>query len=484
MSNDRAKVIVVGVQKLADVLAASGAGWDVLPPVDDVNAMWDAIEMGILPAMPYAIVIVDDEGKSSAVAPGMLEATLASFAPHARTFFVAKTNRKDTILSNVKSQAANIEGADPNAPVYHMPAEDLKTSLKTLRDVTSAEIVWENKSVSPAPSKSPDNSETGAPLPPPAPVRDSSVGFGSNETTSVEVAAQAVIPSTDYAQSGNYDEKVLAAARTILEKPDDARPGQITIACMSSKGGSGKSTTAISLAGAIARASALAGEPKKVVLVDLDIRDGQVGSFIQQYMPTAVNIRMLPQINAKTVTTNLVHDRNLGIDALLAPIRPRNADELGPRFYSEVIQVLKTTHDVIILDCSVNYLDPLLGTAFALADEILFVTTLATTSVQGMARALQELFTSTENGGLGIARHKVGVVINQSNNKAGMDKNKLVQASLGASIVGVIPAEYDEVLIRTNKHQMHLLLNHPRLGDAYFKLAQKCVPHFNLQWKA
>ena len=474
MSEEKPKVVVVGVQKLADVLAASGAEWTVLPPVEDVNSMWDAIEMGILPATPYAIVMVDDSSKPGAI-PGMFEATLASFAPFVKTFFVSKTVNKDIIIANVRAQAANIEGGNPDAPVYHLPAEDFKASLRTLKEITESEIVWVNKEVKPKATES-------APPVPPTPQR-TSVGFESDDTVSVSEEASKVLPSVGYEQSSNYDKRVFEAAQEIIEKPRDIKEGQITIACMSSKGGSGKSTTAISLAGAIARASALAGEPKKVVLVDLDIRDGQVGSFIQQYMPTAVNIRMLPQINAKTVTANLVHDRNLGIDALLAPIRPRNADELGPQFYSEVIQVLKTTHDVVILDCSVNYLDPLLGTAFALSDEILFVTTLATTSVQGMARALQELFTSPENGGLGIPKQKVGVVINQSNNKAGMDKNKLLQASLGASIVGVIPAEYDEVLIRTNKHQMHLLLNHPRLGEAYFKLANKCAPHFNMTWK-
>jgi cellulose biosynthesis protein BcsQ len=478
MPENKPKVIIVGVQKLADVLSASGAEWDVLPPVDDVNSMWDAIEMGILPSTPYAIVIVDDNG-SAGLPPGMFEATLASFAPHAKTFFVSKTPRRDIILSNVAAQAANIEGGDLNAQVYHMPAEDFKASLRLLREVTSKEVVWSNKEVATSKPSMP-------PTPPAASVRPTDVGFGANSKTPDAPldSASAGLPAVNYEQTSNYDSKVFEAAQEIIEKPAAAIDGQITIACMSSKGGSGKSTTAISLAGAIARSSALAGKPKKVALVDLDIRDGQVGSFIQQYMPTAVNIRMLPQINAKTVTANLVHDKNLGIDALLAPIRPRNADELGPKFYSDIIQVLKTTHDVVILDCSVNYLDPLLGTAFALSDEILFVTTLATTSVQGMARALQELFTTTENGGIGIPRNKVGVVINQSNNKAGMDKNKLVQASLGASIVGVIPAEYDEVLIRTNKHQMHLLLNHPRLGDAYYKLAQRCVPHFDLQWKA
>jgi septum formation inhibitor-activating ATPase MinD len=197
-------------------------------------------------------------------------------------------------------------------------------------------------------------------------------------------------------------------------------------------------------------------------------------------MPTAVSIRLSPKWDADTVKQNLVTDRRLGVDALLAPIRPRNADDVGPDFYRQIIQVLQTTHDVVILDCSVNYLDPLLGVAFSLADEILFVTTLAGTSVQGMARALTELFTDPTEGGLGIPREKVGIVANQVIHNVGMGKDKLLRAALGAPLVGQIPAEHDEVLIQTNSNRMDNLLKHPRLGPAYYKLATTCLPGWRL----
>jgi intein/homing endonuclease/cellulose biosynthesis protein BcsQ len=235
------------------------------------------------------------------------------------------------------------------------------------------------------------------------------------------------------------------------------------------------STTAISLAGMIAKASAAAGDPKRVVLVDLDTRDGQVGSLIAQYIPTALSIRVAARWDAETVKANLVHDKRLGIDALLAPIRPRNADDVGPDFYRQIIQVLQTTHDVVILDCSVNYLDPLLGVAFSLADEILFVTTLATTSVQGMARALTELFADPAEGGLGIPHEKVGIVANQVLQGVGMGRQTLLRAALGAELIGQIPADHDAVLIHTNQNRMDNLLKHPLLGPAYFSLAQRCL---------
>jgi len=241
------------------------------------------------------------------------------------------------------------------------------------------------------------------------------------------------------------------------------------------------STTALCLAGTIARSTAAAGVPKKVVVVDLDTRDGQLGSLIGQYMPTAVSIRVMPILDANTVQSNLVHDKRMNIDALLAPVRPRNADDVGPDFYKKVIQILQTTHDVVILDCSVNYLDPLLGVGFALADEILFVTTLATTSVEGMARALTELFAPPNMGGLGLDRNKVGIVANQVILNVNMGREKLLRAALGAPLVGQIPAEYDTVLMATNQNKMSDLLKHYRLGPAYLELARQCLPNWKLE---
>jgi MinD-like ATPase involved in chromosome partitioning or flagellar assembly len=477
---DKPKVIVVGSQQFADLLAKSGALWQISPAVDSINAMWDAMDAGLLPQDARVFVITDGTG----TADGELEASLAAVAPFAHTFFVSKTDRAQVISDRVKTEAAQVEGGDPSAPVHHLPAESLKTSLSILRQVTEYEISWPETGGSsgvPAPPR-PAVRPSASPAEP-AP-QESSTPFNEDAKPAAQPSDSSPLPGTtsgrDYEMASVYDSRIVEEATLDQGKPKNAKPGQMTIACMSSKGGSGKSTTAISLAATIARTSAAAGDPKKVVIVDLDTRDGQIGSLINQYMPTAVSIRVLPQWNAETVQQNLVHDKNLGVDALLAPLRPRNADDVGPDFYREIIRILQTTHDVVIMDCSVNYLDPLLGVGFSLADEILFVTTLATTSVQGMARALTELFASPEDGGLGINPGKVGVVANQVIRNVGMDKDKLLQAALGCRIVGSIPAEYDEVLIQTNSNRMHNLIKHPTLGPAYFNLAKNCLPGYSL----
>ena len=261
------------------------------------------------------------------------------------------------------------------------------------------------------------------------------------------------------------------------EPAGDPLPDQVTFAVMSSKGGSGKSTTALLLAGQIAKSSAKAGKPLKVCVVDMDTRDGQVASMLGRYVPTSLNIRVSPVWDEETVKKNLVHDDTLGIDALLAPIRSRTDDDVGPEFYRYILRVLKRTHDVVVLDTNTNYRDPLVSTvALPESSAILFVTTLATTSVQGMARALREIIEPVENGGMGIRRSKIGVVVNQSIGDVGMERSQVDKAALKVPVVGAIPLMTNEVFTATSFNRIPQLLNHPVLGPAFYRLARAVLP--------
>lgn len=255
------------------------------------------------------------------------------------------------------------------------------------------------------------------------------------------------------------------------------------IAVTSSKGGSGKSTTAVMLAAQIATSSALAAKqgllprPLRVVLVDMDTRDGQISALLNKFMPTALNIRVAPQWDEETIARNLIEAEALGIKALLAPIRPRTADDVGPDFYRHVIHKLRGMFDVVVLDTSVQYLDPLLATVcLPEATQILFVTTMVVTSVQGMARAFREIIEPVERGGLGIDRNKIRVVINQAAQGLGMELPQLLQATLRVPVIGAIPMASKDVIRSANEHRMHTLLKHPLLGPAYFQLATTCLP--------
>lgn len=268
-------------------------------------------------------------------------------------------------------------------------------------------------------------------------------------------------------------------SRELLSKP--RLPGQTTITVTSSKGGSGKSTASILLAASIVSASRKAGKPLSVCLVDLDTRDGQVASMIGQFMPTALNIRIQPIWDEERIRRNLVHAEGLEIDTLLAPIRPRTAETVGPDFYRSIVRSLQRMYDVVVMDTSVQYLDPLIAeVALVEADEILFVTSLASTAVQGMARALREITAPVDESGLGIPREKLGIIVNQSVANVGMETDQVLAAGLGIPVVGVIPLATKDVLTATNLIQMHKLLEHTTLGAAYNDLAIACMPNHEL----
>lgn len=233
------------------------------------------------------------------------------------------------------------------------------------------------------------------------------------------------------------------------------------------------STTAVMLATTIAQTS---GGRHRVCVVDLDIHDGQLPAFVGRHMPTALNLRAEPVINEETVSKFLIPSPELGFDALLAPLRPRTAASVTPEFYREVIHVLQRMYTVVVLDTSVRYLDNLLTeVAFPESSAILFVTTLASSAVQSMARALREMLGSPDNHGLGIPASKVGVVINQSVADVGMSPDLVLEAAVGAPIVASIPLATHDMLYATNTRQMHRLLVHRDLGPAYFKLAQTAL---------
>ena len=270
-----------------------------------------------------------------------------------------------------------------------------------------------------------------------------------------------------------------SASAELLSRP--RLPGQVTITVTSSKGGSGKSTASLLLAGSIARASRRAGRPLSVCVIDLDTRDGQVASLIGKFMPTALNIRVQPVWDEDRIRRNLVHADGMDIDTVLAPIRPRTADTVGPEFYQVLVRSLQRMFDVVVMDTSVQYLDPLISeVALKEADEILFVTTLASTAVQGMARALREITAPVDESGLGIPREKLGIIVNQSVAGVGMEREQVLAAGLGIPVAGVIPLATKDVLTATNLNRMQELLDHPLLGPAYTELAQACLPGHQL----
>ena len=462
-------VIVIAESPVHTLLSASGVEWQVQERQPSVAAMWEALSAGRLSPHSRILVFSDSLMASSGSDEGELTQTaraIVAMANAGALVFIASS--RPTAMTTMRQQieaAARAQGIDPAGLHYQVLVLDRggRAVLEAMREACTPLVAFPPQfpadvdAIFMAPAQA-------APMTPSAPLPLSVPSLPPVGSAGGEVPPVTVV-----------DELPPSASRELLDRPK--RPGQVTITVTSSKGGSGKSTASILLAAAIARGSAEAGQALSVCVVDLDTRDGQVASLIGTFMPTALNIRVQPVWDEERIRRNLVHAAGLGIDCLLAPIRPRTADTVGPDFYRVMIRSLQRMYDVIVMDTSVQYLEPLIAkVALVEADEVLFVTSLASTAVQGMARALREITAPIDESGLGIPREKLGIIVNQSVANVGMERDQVLAAGLGVPVVGVIPLATKDVLTATNLNRMHELLDHPFVGPAYSDLARACLP--------
>lgn len=450
-------VIVVAPQPIVSALAESGIPWRVQPRVPSIREMWDGLSGGRLDTSSRVLVFSDEHGAGEAGWETELIETARAIVAMANAGAVvalvtAHPEGERRIREEFELTCAR-QGIDPQQVTYLVVAAQNHGEMTKAIAAAAQPFLPGDLPEAPVPRSEPLGIP---PLPP----------IGGDAASITEV----VTPSDSWPDQ---------ADRELLGRP--RLPGQTTITVTSSKGGSGKSTVSVLLAATIARASKEAGRPLSVCLVDLDIRDGQVASLIGTFMPTALNIRVQPMWDEERIRRNLVSAETLGIETLLAPIRPRTADTVGPEFYRTMVQSLQRMFDVVVMDTSVQYLEPLIAkVALVEADEILFVTSLAATAVQGMARALREITASVDESGLGIPRDKIGIIVNQSVANVGMEQDQVLAAGLGVPVVGVIPLATRDVLTATNRNQMERLLDHPLLGSAYLELARACLPNADL----
>ncbi len=513
----RPGAIVVAEQTLYELLDAQDIGWHLQPGQESIAAMWQALSAGELDAYSRIVIFSDslraDEADDADELAQTAWAIAAMAGAGARVFVAVWRPERAARLDQEILDAAAAQGLDGSALDYHaLPAaEPARVVLRTLQDVLAHEVTFPDRwtgSIDRPLSRAGER-VVGLPLRPPArpaglPIRppggvvdeptapDRPVDEPGEAQSPVDATERtfvrevilddgwprpglppivgAVVPVAGW--SPHYPPQVSAE---LLRRP--VRTGQVTIAVTSSKGGAGKTTVSVLLAASIARDSAAAGHRLSVVVVDLDTYHGQISSIVGTFMPTALNIRVQPTWDEACIRHSIVRAERLGVDVLLAPVRPRTAQIVGPEFYRPIIASLKRMYDVVVLDTGNHYLDPLVAdVALGEADRILFVTTMAATSVQGMARALADLTAPTDEGGQGVPADRIAIVVNQAAGGVGIDSASLVTAGLGVPIVGAVPLATKDVLTATNNGRMVDLLDHRLLGPAYNELARTCLP--------
>jgi Flp pilus assembly CpaE family ATPase len=237
----------------------------------------------------------------------------------------------------------------------------------------------------------------------------------------------------DVVQAG--DDAAMAAAcrrsyevtRRMLAPPtgEEATPGQI-VTVFAAKGGIGKTTIAVNLAIALAMQGV-----GRVCLVDLDLAFGDVGITVQ-LDPLRTTLDALPMAGHldESGAASLLTRYQPGLDMLLAPVTPGDAEKIPPRLVGELLAVLRGMYDFVVIDTPAQLNEHVL-TAMDVSSHLVLITTPDVTALKNLRVALDMLDM------LSYPRQIRSVVINRADSKVGLSLDqvrKVVRSDIAAYI--------------------------------------------------
>jgi pilus assembly protein CpaE len=189
-----------------------------------------------------------------------------------------------------------------------------------------------------------------------------------------------------------------------------AEPASL-ICVLGPKGGTGKTVTSCNLA------VALAEQGGRVCLVDLDLHFGDVG----------LGLRLAPErtiydlakaggtLDAGKVDDYLI-DHESGVRALLAPVRPDHAGAVKPDFVGEVLALLRSMSDFVVVDTPAGFTAEVI-TAVDSSTHLVVVGMLDAFSLKDTKLGLETL------DRMGYDRDAIRLILNRADTHVGISKD-------------------------------------------------------------
>ena len=219
----------------------------------------------------------------------------------------------------------------------------------------------------------------------------------------------------------------------------DREPGRV-VAVFSPKGGVGRTTIAVNLG--VAAASSLG---KKTVVMDASFQFGDVGVLLNLNPKNKSIAEVIADLDHETPETieGWVIGHSSGVKVLLAPPGPEQAELITPTVVKRVLELLRASHDLVIVDCTASFNETTLAVLDA-ADSILTVLSLEITSIKNM-----RLFLEVAEQ-LGYDRNKVRLVLNRADSTLGI-RVADVESSIGRKIEHTIVSDGRSVVYALNR---------------------------------
>ncbi len=243
-------------------------------------------------------------------------------------------------------------------------------------------------------------------------------------------------------------------------------PGQV-VAVFSPKGGIGRTTVAVNLA--VAAATELG---KKVVLVDASFQFGDVGVLLNLNPKNKSIADLVPELEqagheVESIDTFVIN-HSAGIRVLLAPPTPEMAELITPAGIRRVIEALRLTHDLVVVDCTAYFNDTTLAILDA-ADTILTMLSLEITSIKNM-----RLFLEIADQ-LGYEGGKIRLVLNRADSALGI-RVADVEHSIGRKVDETIVSDGRSVVYALNRGVPFFLSNREaQVSQDVLRLARSVV---------
>lgn len=222
------------------------------------------------------------------------------------------------------------------------------------------------------------------------------------------------------------------AVKTPMRSPspvvEDHVEGQV-VTVMSAKGGSGKTVTATNLAVLLANIPDVS-----VCLVDADLQFGDV-CLVLQLEPrfTVVNASAELHRLDRQLVSSILTEHHSGLKVLAAPVEPAFADDITTAGLLQIVEVLRSMFDYVIIDTA-SLLDELLLSLLEKSNRVLMVVDMDLPSVKNAKLALETLRL------LKFPTSKIQLVLNRSNAKARLD-DKEIEGALKSQISARIPSD-------------------------------------------
>lgn len=452
----KTKVAFIGPKVVYEAFETVNANWDFQTPLESLQAFSDAYNEGKISDETAVIIMLSTLYDTD---PTGFAQLAAFYSPYTAILVLDAHQGQDTaeIRSAIKAEQAVLAEDDPDfnakAPFYIMNYENYPNDYGTaivqyIRNSNANESAVEA-------------------------IRQSLSDEVADTLRQQAIDEEAFERDEDDYDFDDDDDRV------VIPEASEGATGKV-ITVTSSKGGSGKSTVSLLLSSYLSLGSQKAYEegkadrPLKVLVFDFDTRDGQLGFLNGRISPTVVDIVAAGDFDDESLDRGIWHNPSNGVDFIFAAKRPRHAAQIPNSFFANAIQRLRERYDYIILDTSVNYLDPLLDSvAYPIADKIIFVSDLGISSIFGMKRWLTETTQSDEPEHENINPNKIGIVINKVMKNVNMDLDKIQQSADNTDIYALIPSKPSLITYAANTAHVEQVLNFPPINSAILNLAKQ-----------